>query len=130
MTSTELDSIVNELVQDQRDMELASFRREVFAKVSGFYETPERAEKVLHASHLGKKEVTRAELERFHRTERKLFHKRLAKGIRCKVELLEIALDESPVHRPESGFSLGWPAYEAEAFYKGPPLHAPSWAWR
>ncbi len=127
MTAICPDSLISEMIQDQLDLELVSLRRSVFAKVSGFYEDPERALKVLQASSVGMGGC-KTKLKRLLRNEQELFHKRLANGIHCKVELLEIALDEGPVYRPESGFSLGWPAYEAEAFYKGPPLHAPSWA--
>jgi hypothetical protein len=103
--------------------EISPVMAEVITAVSGFYEYPSEARRVLEerlkflAQRCKNDSELIVQLELFKANERKLYKTRLKHNVRRHVRLLQFALDYSPVCR--IGHSLGAPAWEAEQYYRG-----------
>lgn len=106
-------------VQEQAEKELSA----MLLEIANFYEDPPSALRILK-EHFDKMIRERSgdpntKAKRLLRTEKAMYGKRLVNHVRRNIELLKIALDESPIRPPLTGNSLGIAAYQAESRYTG-----------
>ena len=106
------------LEQEQAEKELSA----MLLEIANFYEDPITALRILkkYFERMIKDQTGDPNTKAQHLllTEKALHGKRLVNRIRRRVELLEIALDDTPIHQL-AGSSLGIAAYQAEARYNG-----------
>ncbi|MEI7513321.1 MAG: hypothetical protein WCJ74_01735 [bacterium] len=87
-------------------------RLERMKEIASFYDDPKGAMELLKKNN--QSSITKKFLER----EKEAKAKRIVHKIKSPLSILELALDESTLP-PMSGHSLGFPAYQAEMYYRG-----------
>ena len=85
---------------------------DMMREIASFYDNPKGAMKLLTRVH--STPITEQFLER----EKALYKKRKENGVNSPLIILELTLDETSIP-PETGYTLGLPAYQAEMYYRG-----------